>query len=131
MFTQELQRRADAVNDSWLTAVTLHPGAVSTDLGRNLIGEKKMAEMKTKGVSPLEGLALKALSALVLTVPEGASTQVYLAAGAEGNLKKAAFYDEMKAKSLPGWAMDEVTAKKLWDKSEELGGVKFILEEKR
>jgi len=131
MFTQELQRRADAVNDSWLTAVTLHPGAVSTDLGRNLIGEKKMEEMKTKGVSGLEGVALKALSAFVLTVPEGASTQVYLAAGAEGKLKKAAFYDEMKTKSLPGWATDEVTAKKLWDKSEELGGVKFVFEEKQ
>merc|ERR1712008_67502 len=99
MFTQELQRRADAAGDSWLTAVTLHPGAVATDLGRNLIGETKGNDLKTKGPSRLEAVALSTLSGLTLTVPEGASTQVYLAAGAEGNLRKATFYDDMKAQT--------------------------------
>mmetsp|Transcript_18361 Transcript_18361/g.44336 ORF Transcript_18361/g.44336 Transcript_18361/m.44336 type:complete len:431 (-) Transcript_18361:40-1332(-) len=126
LFTQELQRRADASGDSFLTAVTLHPGAVSTDLGRNLVGEEKWNELKTNGPSGLESFALNALSVFTKTVPEGASTQIYLAAGADGKMEKSAFYEDMKVKrSLPAYAKDDTKAKQLWEKSEELGGVVF------
>jgi NAD(P)-dependent dehydrogenase (short-subunit alcohol dehydrogenase family) len=126
LFTQELQRRVDATGASWLTTVTLHPGAVATDLGRNLVGEEKWNELKTKGPSGLEALALNAASAFTKTVPEGASTQIFLAAGADGALKKAAFYENMKVKrSLPNYATDESKAQKLWEKSEELGAITF------
>lgn len=127
LFTQELQRRAESAGDgSWLTTVALHPGAVSTDLGRYLIGEEKYNEMKTRGASGLESLAQNALAVFLKTVPEGASTQVYLAAGADGALKKGAFYEEMKEKkNLPAFAKDTAAAKSLWEKSEELAGIKF------
>jgi NAD(P)-dependent dehydrogenase (short-subunit alcohol dehydrogenase family) len=128
LFTQELQRRGDAAGESWLTTVTLHPGAVATDLGRNLVGEEKWNDLKTKGPSGLEAFALNAASLLTKTVPEGASTQVFLAAGADGTMKKAAFYEDMKEKSnMPNFATDEAKAKALWEKSEELGGIKFDL----
>lgn len=127
LFTQELQRRADSAGDSWLTTVTLHPGAVATDLGRYLVGEEKWNDLKTKGPSGLEMLALQAASLFTKTVPEGASTQVFLASGAEGTLKKAAFYDDLKVQSLPAYAKDEAKAKELWEKSEELGGIQFVL----
>jgi NAD(P)-dependent dehydrogenase (short-subunit alcohol dehydrogenase family) len=125
LFTQELQRRGDAAGDSWLTTVTLHPGAVSTDLGRYLIGEEKWNDLKIKGPTALESFALTAVSIFTKTVPEGASTQVFLAAGADGTLKKGAFYDDMKVQNLPQFATDANIAKALWEKSEELGGIKF------
>lgn len=128
LFTKELQKRAEESGDNaWLTTVTLHPGAVSTDLGRYLVGDEKWNELKTKGPSPLESLALNAVSLFTKTVPEGASTQIFLAAGADGNLQKGEFYEDMKVKSLPPFARDEAKAKELWTKSEELSGVKFTL----
>ncbi|CAJ1952200.1 unnamed protein product [Cylindrotheca closterium] len=129
LFTQELQRKADASGNDWLTTVCLHPGAVNTDLGRNIMGEEKWNELKESGgasASPLTMFALKALSNFVLTVPEGASTQVFLASGAEGAMTKGAFYEDLKEKkSLPGFARDTAKAKALWETSETLGGVKF------
>jgi NAD(P)-dependent dehydrogenase (short-subunit alcohol dehydrogenase family) len=126
LFTQELQRRADEAGESWLTTVTLHPGAVSTDLGRNLVGEEKWNDLKTKGPSGLESLALNALSLFTKTVPEGASTQIFLAAGADGSLKKGAFYEDLKEKkNMPKFTTDEAKAKALWEQSEVLGGIKF------
>jgi NAD(P)-dependent dehydrogenase (short-subunit alcohol dehydrogenase family) len=128
LFTQELQRRADETGDSsWLTAVTLHPGAVATDLGRYLVGEGKWNDLKTKGPSPLESIALNAVSVFTKTVPEGASTQVYLASGADGQLKPGAFYEDLKVRSLPSYATDAESAKELWKKSEQLAGVDFSL----
>lgn len=131
LFTQELQRRADETGDSaWLTAVTLHPGAVQTDLGRNIAGEDKWNKLKNNEVtlSPLESFFLNAASKFTLTVPQGASTQVYLAAGADGALKKGAFYEDQKVKNLPAFANDTSKAKQLWEISENLGGVQFKIE---
>jgi NAD(P)-dependent dehydrogenase (short-subunit alcohol dehydrogenase family) len=129
LFTQELQRRAEQSGDStWLTAVTLHPGAVNTDLGRYLIGESKWNDLRTKGPSGLESFALNALSLFTKTVPEGASTQVFLAAGADGKLTPGAFYEDLKVKALPTFATDSNSAKQLWEKSESFSGVSFSLE---
>mmetsp|Transcript_3262 Transcript_3262/g.7045 ORF Transcript_3262/g.7045 Transcript_3262/m.7045 type:complete len:425 (-) Transcript_3262:3100-4374(-) len=130
-FTQELQRRADESGDSsWLTAVTLHPGAVQTDLGRNIAGEEKYAKLKNNEItlSPLESFFLNTASKFILTVPQGASTQIYLAAGADGALQKGAFYEDLKVKNLPAFANDVAKAKQLWELSENLGGVQFKLE---
>jgi len=127
LFTQELQRRADAAGDSWLTAVTLHPGVVQTDLARYTIGEEKWKDLKSKAPSGLEKVLLNAAALFLKTVEEGASTQVYLASGAEGALKKGAYYDDLKPQNLPAFAKDENKARLLWDQSEEWGGIKFGL----
>jgi NAD(P)-dependent dehydrogenase (short-subunit alcohol dehydrogenase family) len=125
LFTQELQRRADAAGYSSLTSVTLHPGVVQTDLARYTVGEEKWSDLKSKGPSGLDFFLLNAVSLFTKTVEEGASTQVFLASGAEGRLQKGAYYDELKSQSLPAFAKDENKAKLLWEKSEELGGIKF------
>lgn len=129
LFTQELQRKADASGDDWLTTLTLHPGAVGTDLGRNMMGEEKWNELKDSGgksESSLTMMALKVASNFVLTVPEGASTQVFLASGGEGTMTKGAFYEDLKEKKdLPGFARDAAKAKALWEQSEILGGLQF------
>ena len=128
LFTQELQRRADATGENWLTAVALHPGVVQTDLGRYVIGEEKWNKIKTSGTTGLESLLLNTVSSFLKTVPEGASTQVFLASGAEGALKKGAFYEDLKEKkNLPAYATDKAAARALWEKSEELAAVKFDL----
>jgi len=124
LFTTELQKRADESGNTWLTAVTLHPGAVQTDLGRYLVGEEQWNNLKTNGPpSGLQGLLLNTASKFTLTVPEGASTQVFLAAN--DNLVPGAFYEDIKVKKLPSFATDVNSAGLLWSKSEELGGVTF------
>ena len=132
LFTQELQRRADAASgEQWLTAVTLHPGAVQTDLGRYLIGEEKWQTMKENGLPKgVEGFLMQTMASFTKTVPEGASTQVYLASGADGNNKnliKGAFYDECRPKTLPKWATSQSDAKALWEESERLANITFDL----
>lgn len=127
LFTRELQKRADAVGDSWLTTVTLHPGAVRTDLGRYIVGEEKWDELKSDGPSGLESFAMNAMSLFTKTPEEGASTHIFLASGGEGSLEKGSYYADMKIQSLPPFAKDEYKAKVLWEKSEEFTGVKFDL----
>lgn len=128
LFTNELQKRADAAGLDWLTTVSLHPGAVNTDLWRYIVGEDKLREIKENDSSfSIESLALTASSALTKTPEQGANTQVFLAAGADGKLVKGAFYDEMKVKELPAFMKDEDKAKTLWELSEEYTGVTFEL----
>jgi NAD(P)-dependent dehydrogenase (short-subunit alcohol dehydrogenase family) len=56
LFTQELQRRIDAAGLGF-TTVTMHPGVVDTDLGRNLVGEENFEQIKKgKGSSAEDGL---------------------------------------------------------------------------
>ena len=129
LFTKELQRKADAANQDWLTTVALHPGVVNTDLWRYIIGEERLDEIKNKddGTFSIESLALSATSLFTKTPEQGASTQVFLAA-ADDDLVKGAFYDDMKEKTnLPSFSKDAEKAQDLWVYSEELSGVVFDL----
>ena len=77
LFTQELQRRADAAGVP-IVATSLHPGAVNTDLARNMMGgEEVWYEKKAKGPSNLMEKAMDAtIRKALLTPEEGAATQV-------------------------------------------------------
>lgn len=125
LFTQELQKRADAAGLSWLTTVSLHPGVVNTELGRYIIGEDNTES--DSGLLSLKSLARDVSSLFTKTPAEGASTQVFLAAADDFTLKKGAFYDNMKEKSLSPFAKDSSKAKSLWKISEDLGGIQFDL----
>mmetsp|Transcript_30565 Transcript_30565/g.63051 ORF Transcript_30565/g.63051 Transcript_30565/m.63051 type:complete len:392 (+) Transcript_30565:213-1388(+) len=126
LFTKELQRRADAAGETWLTTVTLHPGVVNTDLWRYIVGEEKLTEMKSNGSNSIESIAMNVASLFTKTSAEGASTQVFLASENASNLSKGAFYEEMKEnRNILRYANDESKAKQLWEISEELGGVIF------
>jgi retinol dehydrogenase 12 len=127
LFKQELQRRADAAGKTGLVVVSLHPGAVNTDLARNFIGPDKWEAKKQNGPANVwESLLDKAISGALLTIDEGAATQVYLAStGNQANLVKGAFYNNLKPEKLPAFATNEQDAKQLWDISEQLSGVKF------
>jgi NAD(P)-dependent dehydrogenase (short-subunit alcohol dehydrogenase family) len=126
LFTRELQRRADDADLDWLSATTLHPGVVNTDLWRYIVGEERLSKMKEgRG---LGRLAMGVTRLIAKTPEEGASTQVFLAATSDDDIVKGAFYDEMKVNTnLPSFAKDVATARALWDASEKLGGVRFVL----
>ena len=125
LFANELQRRADESGQDWLTAASLHPGVVNTDLWRYIVGEERLADLKS-GDNVLGSIAMGATSLFALTPEQGASTQVFLAA--EEEIVKGAFYDDMKVKTgMPAFARDEGKARALWEESERLGGVKFDL----
>lgn len=127
LFTNELQKRADAAGLDWLTTVSLHPGVVDTDLSRYIVGEEKFQEMKNSDSFSIESLASRATSLFTLTPEQGANNQVFLAAGADGKLVKGAYYDDMKVKDKPGFMKDEDKAASLWEISEEYAGLTFDL----
>merc|ERR1712176_248215 len=82
LFTNEIRRRAKN-SQAWsnLTAFSVHPGAVQTDLARYLIGEEKFQSMKENGFSSWKDkVVMEGLAKFVKTVQGGASTQVFLAA---------------------------------------------------
>jgi NAD(P)-dependent dehydrogenase (short-subunit alcohol dehydrogenase family) len=129
LFTQELQRRADA-NGINLIATSLHPGAVNTDLARNMMGGEE-AWYKKKATGPTnvwENILQSTINKALLTPEQGAATQVYLAVAKDE--EKGRFYSDLKPQKLPAFATDESMAKSLWTKSEELSGVQFSLQNK-
>jgi len=137
LFTRELQRRADEGGLDWLTAVALHPGVVSTDIWRNTYfgldqrGQRRavVAEGKIGGErGVLQSFVSNVFYSINRSVEEGANTQVMLAASGEpkGTLVKGQYFDKnMRLKELSDFARDETMARYLWDKSEELAGIKF------
>ncbi len=127
LFTNELQKRADAAGLDWLTTVSLHPGVVDTDLSRYIVGEEKFQEMKDSDSFSIESLASKATSLFTLSPEQGANNQVFLAAGADGKLVKGAYYDDMKVKDKLPFMKDEDKAASLWEISEEYAGLTFDL----
>jgi NAD(P)-dependent dehydrogenase (short-subunit alcohol dehydrogenase family) len=125
LFTEELQKRADAAGKK-ITTVTLHPGAVRTDLARFIIGEDKYVSMQD--ASPSFTDVLKALPAFYFTksVERGANSQIYLSAF-QGENVGGTFFFNMKENKLQPAALDMDQAKDLWRVSEEMSGVKFNL----
>lgn len=122
LFAQELQRRAKAAQKSYVV-VSLHPGAVNTDLARNFVGEEKW---NTPPSTILEKGLKRFIEGVLLTPEQGAATQVYLAATTD-RIEPGAFYNNLKPERLPSFATDAEEAKRLWEASEQLAGVKFDL----
>ena len=125
LFTKELQRRADAAGKK-ITTVSLHPGAVRTDLPRYIIGEDKFISMQD--ATPKLVDELKVLPAMYFTkgVDRGASSQIYLSSFQERDDQIAGkFFFNMKETKLGPAAMDQEKAKELWKVSEEMSGVRY------
>ena len=127
LFTKELQRRADEAGKK-ITAVSLHPGAVRTDLPRYIIGEDKFVSMQDATPKITDELKVLPLMYFTKSVDRGANSQIYLSAF-EGKDEDVAgkFFINMKETKLGSAAMDSDVAKNLWSVSEEMGGIKFQL----
>jgi len=126
LFTQELQRRVDQAGLEW-TVTSLHPGAVNTDLARNMMGgdEAWYAKKASGPTTFFEKLADATIQKALLTPEQGAVTQVYLAVADNDKVPKGQFFNDQKVQSLPAFATDVQKAQTLWQKSEELAGVTF------
>lgn len=107
----------DAV--SGYTAVSLHPGAVATDLGRQLTPYKAFQNLIDTTLYPL----FKNLG-FILSVEQGANTQVYLAS-THDELVGGGYYNGMAIEKLGSFATDKAMGEKLWKQTEEISGVKF------
>ena len=106
---------------------------MQTNLGRSLLAgntqknKGQRDKTKNKSVSRFFSKLLVRTGALK-TPAQGASTQVWLAAGAPGEDDvRGKYYDNRKAKLLSLVASDRLAAERLWKESEELGGVEFKL----
>lgn len=126
LFTKELQQRADKAGRS-LTVYSLHPGAVQTDLARNMMGPEKWDTMKKEGLKGWDALLLNTMAKFIKTVEDGASTQIYLAAADTIPAKGGEFFVEMKPEKVQKFADDMEAASKLWVASEKMSNVEFKL----
>jgi len=129
LFSKELDRRFKAAGIQ-ATAVSLHPGGVDTDLARWTIAAKDdpiKAKQLVDDAPPFKVLK----DFLTRNVQLGANTQIYLAAGIDGDgaLSKSGgeYFDNMRPGLLNPVAEDAELARSLWDKSEKLTGVKIDL----
>jgi len=124
LFTQELQRRADAAGIK-LTATSLHPGCVRTDLPRYIVGEDKYGSMLDDAPPTSFNPALYLGLYFTKNVQRGANSQIWLAAGANGEDVNGKYFQNLKEVKLLSFAKDSEKAKQLWDISEKLSGIKF------
>jgi len=110
IFTRELQRR---VADSNIKVVSLHPGAVTTDLARYL------AERWYWKIA-LNLIARPIFRIFGKNPLQGAQTTLYCALEDFDELKAGAYYTDCKVKAESPEALKEENGKKLWNISEKL-----------
>lgn len=109
--------KLDAVSS--YTVVSLHPGTIATELGRELTTIIPLQKIIDRVIFPV-GSAI----GVVLTPEQGANTQIYLAS-TDDELVGGGYYDGMKQQKLLGFAKDPAQADSLWQQSEERSGVPF------
>lgn len=103
LFTQSL---AEKLADTPVTVNSLHPGAVSTNLGTQ----------NGWYVKPLYAV----LSLFFRTPQQGAESSIYLATGEEGGRARGLYYYDSKPIEPKPWATDKEAAERLWAVSEQL-----------
>lgn len=107
LFTGELARRLEG---SGVTANSLHPGAVSTRLGRDDNGW---------WAAPLT----RALGLFFLTPAQGAATSLYLASSPDVEGVSGGYFAKSRPASPKPWTRDPVRAARLWEESARLTGL--------
>lgn len=152
LFTKELQRRANmqqqpASNDGGtsLTAVSLEPGGVATDIWRHspwgydprtfrerLENSERIEQ--PKGRSLIDRFQSQIIYRLLDRVERGANAQIWLAylaangGGGAETIRGGQHYSEDRIVTpVPDYAKNEDTARRLWEMSEEMAGIKFDL----
>ncbi|XP_037133806.1 retinol dehydrogenase 13-like isoform X2 [Syngnathus acus] len=112
LFTRELAKRLQGTG---VTVNAVHPGVVSTELGRHT--GLHQSQFSTTVLSPL-------FSMLVKNPELGAQPSVFLAVADELEGATGRYYDVLTEKEPAPQAMDEEAARKLWEISSRLVGLK-------
>lgn len=103
LFTRELARRLAGTG---VTANSLHPGAVSTNIFRRL-------------PKPIEWI----IKAFTLSPEKGAETSIYLAASPEVEGISGKYFEKKREARISAIAQDDELARRLWDESARLTGL--------
>ncbi|MDR3618201.1 MAG: SDR family oxidoreductase [Paludisphaera borealis] len=107
LFTREL---AKALTGTGVTANSLHPGYVNTQIFRE---------------EGLRGLVMRCAAGLFAIAPErGAETTLYLATSPDVQGESGEYYARSKPASISKEARNEAAARRLWQFSEDLAGMK-------
>jgi retinol dehydrogenase-12 len=108
LFTYELARRLEGTG---VTVNALHPGFVATNFGANNAGF-------------LGTLVRRFMNLFSIDVETGAQTSIYLAASAEVEGVTGKYFVKQQAVASSEISYDQTTAKRLWEISEEMTGVR-------
>jgi NAD(P)-dependent dehydrogenase (short-subunit alcohol dehydrogenase family) len=108
LFTYELARRLAGTG---VTANVLHPGFVATGFGHN------SSKMMSLAMSMIQRL-------FALTPEQGAETMIYVATSPEVEGVTGKYFDKNKAVQSSPQSYDEAGARRLWEISESLVGLK-------
>jgi NAD(P)-dependent dehydrogenase (short-subunit alcohol dehydrogenase family) len=120
MFGFELQRRSDA-NGWGITSIVAHPGVSRTELINNGPGQASVEGFARRYLSFLfQPVAMGALPSLFAATAPDASPGGYY--GPKGMMEVRG---EVGEASRPNQSLDVAVARRLWDVSEELSGVRF------
>lgn len=113
LFTRELAKHLEGTN---VTTYCLHPGVVNTEFGR-YIGSSlgTFCSWLFNGVSKLFFKSPK----------QGAQTTIYCAVAEEVANESGYYYSDCRRTELYPIAKDDAVAKKLWELSEEMTGIKI------
>ncbi|KAM4524083.1 retinol dehydrogenase 13-like [Odontesthes bonariensis] len=111
LFTRELAKRLEG---SGVTVNAVHPGVVATDLGRHT--GLHQSQFSSSVLSPF-------FSLLVKSPALGAQPSVYLAVSEEMEGVTGQYYDVMIEKEPAPQALDDETARRLWEVSSRLVGL--------
>ncbi|KAL4887331.1 short-chain dehydrogenase [Aspergillus karnatakaensis] len=123
---------ASKLSKRGLISVSLHPGAIQTNLGKAMgeEGLKSLVEKDRSQGHSLFWVALEEWSKFFKTIQQGIATHVYAAFHEEIGLEKhnGAYLDDCQpvpAEKIYSWGRDPVDAESLWKLSEEIVGEKF------
>ncbi|XP_037546755.1 retinol dehydrogenase 13 [Nematolebias whitei] len=111
LFTRELAKRLEGTG---VSVNAVHPGVVATELGRHT--GLHQSRFSSSALSPFFSLLVKS--------PElGAQPSVYLAVAEEMEGVTGQYYDVMTEKEPAPLALDDETARRLWEVSSRLVGL--------
>lgn len=132
LFSLELDNRAKASN---VRAYSLHPGAIG---GTELAREASLELFIKLGYCDEKGNLLPEVAASLKTIPQGAATTVWCATSPMLNNIGGVYCEDADIAPLSGdnfshsgvnpYSLHEASAKKLWTLSEEMTGIKFVID---
>lgn len=126
LFTNELNKRS-LKSGTDVSAYSLHPGVVRTELGRYLINPDSVNNNNAAAIG-LKFLFLGPSMLFTKDVAHGATTQVTLSSFSNeiNGSGESSYYSNSQPVKLEKFATDEVAADELWNLSEKLTDLKFL-----
>lgn len=129
LFSVELDNRVNKYN---VRVYSLHPGSIA---GTELAREASLELFQKMGFLDANGKLLPEVEASLKTIPQGAATTVWCATSKmlddiggvyceDVDIAELAF-DPTVSAGVKAYSLDENNAKRLWELSEEMTGIKF------